>query len=57
MEPAIGCAAALQGWRVGALLERRNGKWHPYEEEFEPTSDLSAALAEIDGDPTAIFWG
>lgn len=35
----------------------RNSRWHPYEEQFEPTSDLAAALAEIDDDPTAIFWG
>ncbi len=34
----------------------RNGKWHPYD-LFEPTPDLSAALTEIDNDPTAIFWG
>ena len=35
----------------------RNSRWHPYEEEFDPTPDLSAALVEIDNDPTAIFWG
>ena len=34
----------------------RNGKWHPYD-LFDPTPDLSAALTEIDNDPTAIFWG
>ena len=34
----------------------RNGRWHPYD-LFEPTPDLSAALAEIDNDQTAIFWG
>ncbi|MGI8774087.1 MAG: DUF3024 domain-containing protein [Actinomycetota bacterium] len=34
----------------------RNGKWHFYD-VFDPTPDLSAALAEIDDDPTAIFWG
>jgi hypothetical protein len=33
-----------------------NGKWHLYD-LFEPTPDLSAALAKIDNDPTAIFWG
>lgn len=35
----------------------RNSRWHPYEEQFEPTPALSAALVEIDDDPTAIFWG
>jgi len=34
----------------------RNSRWHPYD-EFEPTPELSAVLAEIDDDPTAIFWG
>ena len=34
----------------------RNGKWHFYD-LFEPSPDLSAALNEIDDDPTAIFWG
>jgi hypothetical protein len=34
----------------------RNGSWHFYD-LFDPTPDLSAALAEIDSDPTSIFWG
>lgn len=34
----------------------RNGHWHFYY-LFEPTPDLSAALAEINFDPTGIFWG
>lgn len=34
----------------------RNGRWHPYD-LFDPTPDLSAALREIDDDPTAVFWG
>jgi Protein of unknown function (DUF3024) len=34
----------------------RNGKWHLYD-LFDPKPDLSAALAEVDDDPTAIFWG
>jgi hypothetical protein len=34
----------------------RNGRWHPYD-LFDPTPDISSALAEIDEDPTAIFWG
>lgn len=33
-----------------------NGKWHFYD-LFDLTPDLSAALAEIDDDRTAIFWG
>ena len=34
----------------------RNGKRHLYD-LFDPNPDLSAALAEVDDDPTAIFWG
>lgn len=34
----------------------RSGRWHFYD-LFEPTPDLSAALAEIDLDQTRIFWG
>lgn len=34
----------------------RNGKWHFYD-LFEPSQDLSAALTEINNDPTALFWG
>lgn len=34
----------------------RNGKWHLYD-LFDPTPDLSAVLAEVDNDPTGIFWG
>jgi hypothetical protein len=34
----------------------RNSKWHVYD-LFDPTPDLSAALAEVEKDPTAIFWG
>lgn len=34
----------------------RNGKCHLYD-PFDPTPDLTAALHEINDDPTAIFWG
>lgn len=43
-----------EGWTL--YWSDRNGKWHLYD-LFEPTPDLSAALTEIDNDPTAIFWG
>lgn len=34
----------------------RNSRWHFYD-LFEPSPDLTAALAEIDLDQTGIFWG
>jgi len=34
----------------------RNDKWHEYG-DLEPTKNIDAVLAEIDRDPTGIFWG
>ena len=34
----------------------RNDKWHEYY-DFEPTKDIDKILAEINEDPTGIFWG
>ena len=34
----------------------RNNRWHSYD-GLVPTKNLPAALAEIDRDPTCIFWG
>ncbi len=34
----------------------RNDKWRVYS-ELEPTKSLDDILAEIDEDPTHIFWG
>jgi hypothetical protein len=34
----------------------RNSKWHRYE-RFPPKKTLRAILAEVDRDPTGIFWG
>jgi hypothetical protein len=34
----------------------RNSRWHKYW-DFKPTKNLDAILAEIDRDPTGIFWG
>ena len=34
----------------------RNGKWHSYP-DLEPTAKLEDVIAEIDADPTFIFWG
>lgn len=34
----------------------RNGRWHPYD-EVPATPDVQELLAEIDRDPTNIFWG
>jgi DUF3024 family protein len=33
----------------------RNGRWHAYDRKS--TGTLGELLAEIDADPTAIFWG
>ena len=33
----------------------RNRRWHPY--DFQPVEDLTELLAEVDRDPTGIFWG
>lgn len=34
----------------------RNGRWWPYE-GIGPTGAVDSLLAEIDRDPTGIFWG
>jgi len=34
----------------------RNDKWHEYY-DMEPTKDIDKILAEINEDPTGIFWG
>ena len=34
----------------------RNGRWHWYL-NAAPTTDFEALLAELDADPTGIFWG
>jgi len=34
----------------------RNDKWHKYL-DFNPTKNIDKLLAEIDKDPTGIFWG
>jgi hypothetical protein len=33
-----------------------NGRWWPYD-DIAPTSKVDPLLAEIDHDPTGIFWG
>jgi hypothetical protein len=33
-----------------------NACWHRYD-RIDPSSDLTMLLAEIESDPTAIFWG
>lgn len=35
----------------------RNLCFHSYGERFAPTSDIEAVLAEVERDPTSIFWG
>jgi hypothetical protein len=34
----------------------RNDRWHLYF-DADPTADLDVLLAELDADPTGIFWG
>jgi hypothetical protein len=34
----------------------RNSRWHRYD-DVDPTTDLDALIAEIDSDPTCIFFG
>jgi hypothetical protein len=34
----------------------RNERWFPYP-DIEPSRDVAQLLAEIDADPTGIFWG
>lgn len=34
----------------------RNGRWWPYH-ELAPSRSIDPLLAEIDADPTGIFWG
>ncbi len=34
----------------------RNLRWRPYE-DLAPTRNFEALLAEVDRDPTSIFWG
>jgi hypothetical protein len=41
-------------WRL--YYADRNSRWHPYD-MTEPTTDLGELIAEIDDDPTCIFWG
>lgn len=34
----------------------RNSRWHPYD-DLTSAKDLESLLAEVDEDPTGIFWG
>jgi hypothetical protein len=34
----------------------RNNRWHPYSDR-EPSANIEDLIAEIDRDPTGIFWG
>jgi hypothetical protein len=38
------------------LWSDRNSKWHVYE-SLNPTRSIEPLLAEVDRDPTGIFWG
>jgi hypothetical protein len=47
-EPGIG--------RWSLYCADRNSRWHPYQ-GIRPTKTLIPLLAEVDRDPTGIFWG
>ena len=34
----------------------RNGRWHEYD-DLDPSPHVEPVLAEIEADPTGIFWG
>ena len=41
-------------WRL--YWSDRNNRWHAYW-DVDPARDLEPLLAEVDEDPTGIFWG
>jgi hypothetical protein len=46
--------ARLGDWTL--YWRDHNGRWHRYD-LVEPSSDVKTLLAEIEADPTALFWG
>ena len=42
--------------RVGLYWRDRNLKFHRYD-HVDPNPDVESLLAEVDADPTCIFWG
>lgn len=46
--------AADGKWRL--FCADRHERWHLYD-RVRPTADLRKLLAEVDRDPTGIFWG
>ncbi len=46
--------ATQREWRL--YCQFRDLRWHEYEPHFA-ASDFDTLLAEVDQDPTAIFWG
>jgi DUF3024 family protein len=45
----------LDSGRWALYWRDRNERWHPYDRKLSGT--LGELLAEVDADPTAIFWG
>jgi hypothetical protein len=58
VDPVPDCAAALhEDDRRWSLYWRdRNLRFHAYD-LVSPTASIEELLAEVDRDPTAIFWG
>jgi hypothetical protein len=46
--------AASKTWRLSCC--DRNERWWPYD-NIDPSASIDPLLAEIDADPTGIFWG
>jgi hypothetical protein len=44
----------LAKWRL--FWSDRHGRWHRYE-LIDPSADIAELLAEVERDPTNIFWG
>jgi len=58
MDPLTNCAAAIhQDQQVRTLYWRdRNLRFHECD-RIAPSASIADVLAEIDRDPTGVFWG
>ena len=48
--------AALNHWKLYCTNRRTLGRWHRYD-LAPPAATIEPLLAEIDHDPTGVFWG
>jgi hypothetical protein len=49
-------AARIRGFERRSYCSDSGGRWWPYE-GIGPTATVDPLLAEIERDPTGIFWG